>query len=162
MISLKPLLLAFPLSLISFSLMSCQQNTEPPTVVVRPGIDHEKIRQQNLAQAQAEAKAKVQADARASRLAEKQRLVRDRAAKREAEIASTKTTFKAPDWRESIAPKPKKTVKKYRVASPISGKPGYVFNPYTYQEVYVRGLRSGSVVVDPNDPAGREHAFQLP
>ena len=46
-------------------------------------------------------------------------------------------------------------------ASKVPGKEGFVFNPYTYNQVDVRGVPSGSKVRDPND-ANPAHVFRVP
>jgi len=47
------------------------------------------------------------------------------------------------------------------VARPIPGKPGYVFNPWNHNPVYIQGIRSGSKVRDPADP-NKDHIFRVP
>ena len=54
------------------------------------------------------------------------------------------------------------TKKTYRTARAIPGKPGYVFNPWTLEPVDVRGIPSGSLVQDPNDPNKANHRFRVP
>lgn len=51
--------------------------------------------------------------------------------------------------------------KEYRVAVPIPGKPGFVFNPFTNKPLDVRGIPAGKLVVDPNDP-DPNHKFRVP
>ncbi len=53
------------------------------------------------------------------------------------------------------------TRKDYPVATPIPGKPGYVYNPFNNNPVYVQGIASGRVVRDPKDP-NTDHKFRLP
>ena len=53
------------------------------------------------------------------------------------------------------------TISSYPVALPIPGKPGYVYNPYNNNPVYVQGIPSGKTVLDPKDP-NSEHKFRLP
>ncbi len=50
---------------------------------------------------------------------------------------------------------------KYRTASAVPGKEGFVFNPWTNKQVDVRGIESGQLVRDPedNDPT---HKFRIP
>lgn len=55
-------------------------------------------------------------------------------------------------------PPPKKD---YRVAVPIPGKEGFVFNPFTNDPVDVRAIPSLTLVRDPNDP-DPEHKFRVP
>lgn len=40
----------------------------------------------------------------------------------------------------------------YPTAEPIPGKPGFVYNPYTYKPVDVRGIASGRTVTISEDP----------
>ncbi len=49
----------------------------------------------------------------------------------------------------------------YPVALPIPGKPGYVYNPYNNNPVYVQGIPSGKTVRDPKDP-NTDHVFRTP
>ncbi len=55
-------------------------------------------------------------------------------------------------------------VTNYPVALPIPGRPGFVYNPYNNNPVYVQGVASGKVVIDPNDPKGRasDQKFRIP
>ena len=50
---------------------------------------------------------------------------------------------------------------RYRVAVPIPGKPGFGFNPHTNNSVDLRGLPSGTLVRDPQDP-DECHKFRAP
>ena len=43
----------------------------------------------------------------------------------------------------------------------IPGKEGFVFNPYTNNPVDVRGIPSGTLVRDPQDP-NKDHKFRVP
>ena len=52
--------------------------------------------------------------------------------------------------------------KNYQTARKIPGKAGYVFNPWTMEPVDVRGIPSGSLVQDPNDPNKSIHRFRVP
>ena len=52
--------------------------------------------------------------------------------------------------------------KTYQTARKIPGKSGYVFNPWTMEPVDVRGIPSGSLVQDPNDPHKSIHRFRVP
>jgi hypothetical protein len=56
-------------------------------------------------------------------------------------------------------PTPPKTT--YRTAKEIVGKPGYVYNPWTNKAVDIRGIPSGELVVDPQDP-NPNHKFRVP
>ncbi len=51
--------------------------------------------------------------------------------------------------------------KGYRVAVPIPGKEGFVFNPFTNDPVDVRAIPPGTLVRDPNDP-DPDHKFRVP
>ena len=53
-------------------------------------------------------------------------------------------------------PKPK-----YPTASAVPGKPGFVFNPYTHNIVDVKGIASGKLCRDPEDP-DPTHKFRVP
>lgn len=85
-------------------------------------------------------------------------------------------TVNSPDQkalRNTIPPIPEQTTKNvvtpdipklpasYPVAIPIPGKPGYVFNPYNNNPVYVEGIPSGKTVLDPADP-NQDHKFKVP
>lgn len=47
------------------------------------------------------------------------------------------------------------------VAKTLEGRPGFVLNPYTGTIVDVRGLSSGLLVRDPEDP-DKTHTFYIP
>lgn len=49
----------------------------------------------------------------------------------------------------------------YQYASKVPGKAGYVFNPFTQNQVDVRGIPSGTLVRDPND-SNPSHKFRVP
>ena len=49
----------------------------------------------------------------------------------------------------------------YPYALAIPGKDGFVFNPYTNNPVDVRGIPSGTLVRDPQDP-NADHKFRVP
>jgi hypothetical protein len=53
------------------------------------------------------------------------------------------------------------TKPKYPTASPVPGKPGFVFNPYTHNIVDVKGIASGRLCRDPEDP-DPSHKFRVP
>ena len=53
------------------------------------------------------------------------------------------------------------TKKAYPTAMPIAGKPGYVYNPYNNNPVFVEGIAAGKTVRDPKDP-NTNHKFLLP
>ena len=48
-----------------------------------------------------------------------------------------------------------------KTASKVPGKEGFVFNPYTHNQVDVRGIPSGTKVRDPHD-ANPAHIFRVP
>jgi hypothetical protein len=58
-------------------------------------------------------------------------------------------------------PAPAPTGKNYPTASPVPGKPGFVFNPYTHNIVDVKGIASGKLCRDPED-ADQTHKFRVP
>lgn len=69
----------------------------------------------------------------------------------------------APPIEKKIDPTPSDPVKPgYPRAIPIPGKAGYVFNPFTNNPVDVRGIPSGTLVEDPQDPNGSKHRFRVP
>ncbi|MFD2157378.1 hypothetical protein ACFSW8_00530 [Rubritalea tangerina] len=49
----------------------------------------------------------------------------------------------------------------YPYASKVPGKQGFVFNPYTKNQVDVRGIPSGTLVRDPYD-SDKTHKFRVP
>lgn len=46
------------------------------------------------------------------------------------------------------------------VAKPVPGKPGFLFNPYTQNQVDAEGIPSGTKIIDPQDPKAR--VFKVP
>ena len=58
-----------------------------------------------------------------------------------------------------LEPTPQKPT--YRYAIQIPGKEGFVFNPFTNNPVDVRGIPSGTLVRDPQDP-NPDHKFRVP
>jgi hypothetical protein len=50
---------------------------------------------------------------------------------------------------------------KYPTATAVPGKPGFVFNPYTHNIVDVKGIGSGRLCRDPEDP-DPNHKFRVP
>jgi hypothetical protein len=69
----------------------------------------------------------------------------------------------APPIEKPMEPTPNGPVKPgYPRAIPIPGKEGYVFNPHTNNPVDVRGIPSGTLVEDPQDPNGSKHRFRVP
>ena len=65
----------------------------------------------------------------------------------------------APDPQNPVSEPPPR--QDYRVAVPIPGKEGFVFNPFTNDPVDVRAIPSGTLVRDPNDP-DPDHKFRVP
>lgn len=53
------------------------------------------------------------------------------------------------------------TKSKYPTAAAVPGKPGFVFNPYTHNIVDVKGIGSGRLCRDPEDP-DPNHKFRVP
>lgn len=47
------------------------------------------------------------------------------------------------------------------IAARVAGRPGFVFNPYNQNMVEVNGVRSGTKVLDPQDP-DPSHVFVVP
>lgn len=48
-----------------------------------------------------------------------------------------------------------------KFAAPVPGKEGFVYNPYTHNQVDVRGIPSGTKVRDPHD-SNPAHIFKVP
>lgn len=60
-------------------------------------------------------------------------------------------------------PKPtKKPKKSYPTASAVPGKEGFVISPYTNRVIDVRGMPSGKLVKDPDDPSDAKNFFRVP
>jgi len=131
-------------------------------VIAAPGPDLAKIRAQNNAANSAAEKAKKRAAARKKKADQRKRELAQRAKKRRQELKAKDTVFVEPAYREPIVKKPVVKKPKYPTAKAISGKKGFVFNPYTYEQVDVRGIPSGSTVIDPNDPNKEKHKFKVP
>ncbi len=74
-----------------------------------------------------------------------------------------KYVSKKPVTKVVSKPKPKKVVlpKSVKYASGVPNKPGFVFNPYTHNQVDVRGIPSGTKVRDPHD-SNPAHVFKVP
>ena len=119
----------------------------------------------------ARVKANKEAADRRAKLAKKSAAATNRTAKskpkpKKTSTSSSSTTRKTtttskPTAKKTVSkPKPK-TSSKYRKASSIPGKPGFVFNPWTNKAVDVRGIPAGSVVRDPND-GNPDHKFRVP
>jgi len=70
---------------------------------------------------------------------------------------SKKTTITKP-----TTTKPKVVIPKtVKFAAPVPGKSGFVYNPYTHNQVDVRGIPSGTKVRDPHD-SNPAHIFKVP
>ena len=77
--------------------------------------------------------------------------------KEQEEQASRDNDTRSDDGPTSIKPdKPK-----YPTASPVPGKDGFVFNPYTHNIVNVKGIASGKLCRDPDD-TNVAHKFRVP
>lgn len=50
----------------------------------------------------------------------------------------------------------------YPIAVQVPNKAGFVFSPYNNQVVDVRGLPSGTLVMDPHFPAAEKKYFRIP
>lgn len=87
-----------------------------------------------------------------------EREARERSKREQAQysIPSTTTSLSAPSPTTS-----KPSVKKYPTATPIPGRKGFVFNPYTNNIVDVMGIDSGKLCRDPEDP-DTSHKFYAP
>jgi len=62
------------------------------------------------------------------------------------------------DSLDAVAPPVQTT---YRYATKVEGKEGFVHNPYTQNQVDVRGIPSGTLVRDPHD-SNPAHKFRVP
>ena len=83
--------------------------------------------------------------------------------RRDQNDTSSTSNNPAPPIEKKIEPSPDGSVKAgYPRAIPIPGKEGYVFNPHTNNPVDVRGIPSGTLVEDPQDPNGSKHRFRVP
>lgn len=49
----------------------------------------------------------------------------------------------------------------YPFAKKVAGKEGFIFNPYTQNQVQVEGIPSGTLIRDPHDP-NPAHKFRVP
>ncbi|MGJ8657613.1 MAG: hypothetical protein ACSHX6_14290 [Akkermansiaceae bacterium] len=121
--------------------------------------------------AELEAAAKKKAEAANSKKTalqrSKERLEREEknrlnAEKREAaeyrdQVASNATGSITPEVAKPPVVKP--AVVKF--AAPVPGKQGFVYNPYTHNQVDVRGIPSGTKVRDPHD-SNPAHIFKVP
>ena len=70
--------------------------------------------------------------------------------------STSNTTTTTP---KTTTPKPPAPTVKY--AAPVPGKPGFCYNPWTHNQVDVRGIPSGTRVRDPHD-SDRSHVFKVP
>ncbi|MEN8774573.1 MAG: hypothetical protein ABF379_06270 [Akkermansiaceae bacterium] len=65
-----------------------------------------------------------------------------------------------PQPRVPSTPQEEPTPPEYKTAKRVPDRAGYVFNPWTNQEVDVRGIPEGSLVRDPND-SNKDHKFRI-
>jgi hypothetical protein len=163
MISLK---LLAGLILSSLLLVSCTPPLPPghrpgdplTNPALAPNQPYEKTIDQlerELAERKAEEKRRIAARERSIEAAAQNQIARENPG-----VTNPATT---PTTKTTPPVKPKNTGKKtYRTARSIPGKAGYVFNPWTLEPVDVRGIPSGSLVQDPNDPDKSIHRFRVP
>ncbi len=150
---------SFTLIASAFVAVSCSPMPPEAGLVVQEAPDTQKIIEQQKADQAAAARAKARQAAAAKKAAAKKSALAKKAEERKKQIASKKTVFEDP----GRPPEPPKPVKpKYPTAKSIPGKPGFVFNPYTYEPVDVRGIPGQSLVFDPNDPDKSAHKFRVP
>ena len=50
----------------------------------------------------------------------------------------------------------------FEFATPVPGKPGFVFSPYNNKMIDVRDIPSGTLVQDPTYPASEKKYFRVP
>ena len=50
---------------------------------------------------------------------------------------------------------------KYKIAERVLGRAGFVYNPWTNEEVDARGIPKGSLIRDPKD-SNKDHKFRVP
>ncbi len=129
------------------------------TVATKPAQNSSAAAKREAARIQAN----KEAAARRARL-KKKREAEARAKKSNSSSSSSVSSSK-PQAKPTPPPTPKKPVvkpkSKFRTATSIPGKPGFVFNPWTNKAVDVRGIPGGSVVRDPND-GNPDHKFRVP
>lgn len=131
-------------------------NTPARNLVLGPNQPYEKSIAQlerELAERKAEEKLRIEALERSIEEAAQDRVARD------TPPVTNPTT--ASDQTPSVETNPNRK-KTYQTARKIPGKSGYVFNPWTMEPVDVRGIPSGSLVQDPNDPNKSIHRFRVP
>jgi len=141
--------------------VSCSPYPPEAGTVMQVGPDPAVLKAQRDAEQKAKNKADAVSQEKAAVDAKKRAELKKKAKEREAQIADQKTTFEPKGYRPPL-PEPKKKKPKYPTAKKIPGKAGFVFNPFTYDPVDVRGIPGGSLVVDPNDPNKNEHKFRVP
>jgi len=73
--------------------------------------------------------------------------------------STSNNTSTDPEVMKPVAPKPPANVVKF--AAPVVGKKGFVYNPFTGNQVDVRGIPSGTKVRDPHD-SNPAHIFKVP
>lgn len=133
-------------------------NPNMPTgnLVLGPNQPYEKTIEQlerELAERKAEEKRRIEARERSIEEAGQDLAGRDTPPGTNPTTTSDETSL------VELNPNRKKT---YQTARKIPGKAGYVFNPWTMEPVDVRGIPSGSLVQDPNDPNKSIHRFRVP
>ena len=75
---------------------------------------------------------------------------------------STSSTSTSTPKITELKPKPATpSVPSVKFAAPVNGKPGFVYNPWTHNQVDVRGIPSGTKVRDPHD-SNPAHVFKVP
>jgi len=94
-----------------------------------------------------------------ARLEEEARLRAERERK-EAQDLTPKIGGDKPDVGDIAKDKPK-VPKNIKFGAPVPNKPGFLFNPYTHNQVDARGVPSGTKIRDPNDP-DPTHVFRVP
>jgi len=92
-----------------------------------------------------------------ARLEEDARLRAERERKEALELSPE---IDKPDIKEVVKDKPV-VPKDLKFGAPVPNKPGFVFNPYTHNQVDARGVPSGTKIRDPNDP-DPSHVFRVP
>ena len=111
----------------------------------------------------------TKAEAEAKAAAERKR-IRDQKRRNAAAAAKAKESTSNTTSEPKVTPKPPvvnpptqqpTAKKKYGTAAKIPGQEGYVYNPWTNKAVDVRGIPSGHLVRDPNDP-NPDHKFRVP
>lgn len=71
-------------------------------------------------------------------------------------------TEPAPPTMEDPLPAPKPQREAIPTASPVPGRPGFVFSPFNNKLINVEGIASGTLVADPQFPAAEKKFFRVP